>query len=87
MAKRRKKARKSSRRRRSAKSCAPACPIIRISCRAGAPGKPKSCTVRTSGKARKMNSDAAGKYVGKLVRAQKKRRCAPVVRGGAGWSK
>lgn len=72
----RKKARRAKRSRRT--SC---CPVISIRCKAGAPGAAKQCTVRVAGsKVRRMDSNKAGALVARLVRAQKKRRCAPVVR-------
>ena len=71
--------------RRSRKICRAACPIIRVRC--SDKGGRKMCSVQAGGKARRLNSAAAGALVGKMVRAQKKRRCNPVVkRVGAGAS-
>lgn len=84
MAKRRKKSRKSYRRRARRGGGSKCCPVIRVRCKAGAPGKPKMCTISVGGsRARKMNSAAAGRFIGKLVRAQQKRRCRPLVKGSA----
>lgn len=86
MAKR--KSRKSKRSsRRSRRSSARAgkgtcCPVISVKCKAGAPGAPKSCVVKVgASKSRRMNSVNAGKFIGRTVRAQTKRRCRPLVKG------
>lgn len=85
---RRGKARRTSSRRRSssrrrAKKVSQCCPVITVKCKARA-GKSKICTVRVGGhRARKMPSSSAGVFIGKIVRAQKKRRCVPLVKGSA----
>lgn len=82
---RRSKSRRSSRARARKSSRAgkgTCCPIISVKCKAGAPGAPKSCVVKVgSSKARRMNSVTAGKFIGRTVRAQTKRRCRPLVKG------
>lgn len=85
MAKRRKKSSARKARRRSASSGSRCCPVIQVRCKATSPGQPKMCSVRVGGgRVKKVNSVKAGRLIGKLVRAQQKRRCRPVVKGSTG---
>lgn len=69
----------SRRRKQTGKQC---CPVIRVRCKATTPGAPKMCRVIVGRHAsRKMNASAAGRYIGKVVRGQTKRRCRPLVKG------